>query len=587
MPGWLFPSLHDYRRDWLRADLIAGLTVWAVLIPEALAYAGIAGVSPVVGLYAAPGALLLYAAFGSSRHLVVGPMSATAALSASVVAQYAAAGSGTFVVMTAALAICVGIAALLAGLLRLGFLASFISEPVQKGFIVGLAMTIIVGQLPDLFGIEKGHGDFFQKLWQVISNLGNTQVLTLIVGLGSLALVFGLKRFAPAVPGSLVAVFVGIIAVELFSLNDHGVAIVGHIQSGLPTLGVPQIGFHQYLNMAGGAIGVMLVGFAEGLGAARTYAAREHYDIDVNQELVGMGSANIAAGLSQGMVVNGSLSKTAVNGSSGAKSQVSGLIVAVMTILTLLLLTGLFEKLPEPTLAAIVIAAVIELVDVPALVRLYRVYSGRAGKAHGIAARPDFIAAIAALLGVTVFDTLPGLFIGIFASLMLLLYWTARPRVATLGHIPGTDGEYADTEHHPRYETDPGVVIQRVESGLFFGNAQRVRETLRHVAHRKGVYAIVLDAATVPYIDVTAADMLAQTADDLYDRGVSLYVAGQIGEVRDVIRETGTAPKLKAYRDLQSAVDAARSAHGNFDRKDAERRSPAPPRRPRRRPPAG
>ena len=557
MPRWLFPSLRGYRSSWLRGDLIAGLTVWAVLVPEALAYASIAGVSPVVGLYAAPGALLLYAAFGSSRHLIVGPMSATAALSAATIGEYAAGGSGQFAALTAALAISVGMAALIAGLLRLGFLANFISEPVQKGFIVGLALTIIVGQLPDLFGVSKGSGDFFQKLWHVIINLGHTHVLTLVVGLASLAIVLGLRRVAPAIPGSLVAVAAGIIAVEVFKLNDHGVAIVGHVASGLPSLGVPHVGFQQYLKLVGSGIGVMLVGFAEGLGAARTYAARHHYDVDANDELIGLGTANLAAGLSSGMVVNGSLSKTAVNGSAGANTQLSGLLVAVLTILTLLLLTGLFEKLPEPTLAAIVVAAVIELVDFPAIVRLYRVYSGRLGRAYGVAARPDFIGAVAALLGVTIFDTLPGLFIGIGVSLTLLLYWSSRPRVATLGEVPGSDGEYRDVEGHPEYPTPDGVAIRRVESGLFFANADRVRQTLREAAAQPGVHAVVLDAATVPYIDVSAAEMLAQSAEELSSRGAKLIVAGQIGEVRDVIRATGASTDLEAYPDLRRAVTAA------------------------------
>ena len=557
MPGWLFASLRGYQRTWLRGDVIAGLTVWAVLIPEALAYASIAGVSPVVGLYAAPGALLLYAAFGSSRHLVTGPMSATAALSAATVGEYAAGGGGQFAALTAALAISAGMAALIAGLLRLGFLANFISEPVQKGFIVGLALTIIVGQLPDLFGVSKGSGDFFQKLWHLIVNLGHTHVLTLVVGLASLAIVVGLRRFAPAIPGSLVAVAAGIAAVEVFNLNDHGVEIVGHVASGLPSLGVPDVSFQQYLKLTAGGIGVMLVGFAEGLGAARTYAARHHYDVAANAELIGLGTANLASGLSSGMVVNGSLSKTAVNGSAGANTQLSGLLVAVLTVLTLLLLTGLFEKLPEPTLAAIVVAAVVELVDVPAIVRLYRVYSRRLGRAYGVASRPDFIAAVAALLGVTVFDTLPGLFIGIAVSLVLLLYRASRPRIATLGEIPGSGGSYADVEGHPDYRPRRGVAILRVESGLFFANADRVREALREAAAPPDVKAVVLDAATVPYVDVSASEMLAQCAEDLAAGGVTLSVAGQIGEVRDVIRETGVAPKLRSYRDLRTAVEAA------------------------------
>jgi sulfate permease, SulP family len=560
MTSWLFPTLRGYRREWLRGDLIAGLTVWAVLIPEALAYASIAGVSPVVGLYAAPGALIFYAAFGSSRHLVTGPMSATAALSAAAVAQYAAAGSSQFTMFTAALAISAGIVAIIAGLLRLGFLANFISEPVMKGFIVGLALTIIAGQLPDLFGVEKGSGDFFQKVWDVITKLGDTHVLTLVVGLGSLAIVLGLRRLAPAVPASLVAVLAGVLATTLFHLDKHGVEIVGHINRGLPSLGVPHLSLQDYLRLAGSGVGVMLVGFAEGLGAAKTYAARHHYDVDANREMLGLGAANVASGLSSGMVVNGSLSKTAVNGSAGANSQLSGLLVAAMTILTLLLLTGLFEKLPEATLAAVVIAAVMELVDVPGIRRLYRVYSRRVVRAYGVAARPDFIGAIAALLGVTVFDTLPGLFIGIATSLIVLLYWSSRPRIAELGRVPGTD-QWADVEKHPENEIVPGIVVVRVDSGLYFANADWVRTHLRHAAARPGTKAVVLDGGTAPFLDVTSAEMLGQAADDLSRRGVNLLLARDIGEVRDVLRSSDIGPQLqRTYPTVQDAVDAVQAA---------------------------
>ena len=292
----LFPSLRGYDTGWLRGDLVAGLTVWAVLVPEALAYASIAGVSPVVGLYAAPGALLLYAAFGSSRHLVVGPMSATAALSAAAVAEVAVPGSAGFLAHTTALAITTGVIALAAGLLRLGFLASFISEPVLKGFIIGLALTIVAGQLPDLFGVEGGGGNFFEKLWHLLANLDQTSLTTLAVGLASLALVLGLRRFAPVVPGSLVVVLLGIGAVGLLGLDGHGVAIVGQIDSGLPALGTPDVAAADYLALAAAASGVMLVGFAEGLGAAKTYAAAHHYEVDANRELLGLGAANLGPG---------------------------------------------------------------------------------------------------------------------------------------------------------------------------------------------------------------------------------------------------------------------------------------------------
>ncbi|HTN80211.1 MAG TPA: SulP family inorganic anion transporter [Acidimicrobiales bacterium] len=555
----LFTSLtHGYQRKWLRGDVIAGLTVWAVLVPEALAYASIAGVSPVVGLYAAPGALLLYAAFGSSRQLVTGPMAATAALSAAAVGSLAAGGSDEFVQLTITLAITVGIIAIIAGLLRLGFLANFISEPVLKGFIIGLALTIIVGQLPKLFGVPKGEGAFFRQLWHLLTDLDQTSAVTLLVGVASLALVLGLKRWLPIVPGSLVTVLLGIAAVHVFDLATHGVAIVGQIESGLPSLGFPNVAAHSYLDLAPAAIGVMLVGFAEALGAGNTYAEKNHYEIDPNRELIALGAANLGAGLSSGMVVNGSLSKTAVNASAGARSQLSGLVVAVLTIVTLLFLTGLFEDLPEATLAAVVIAALIDLVDVPSLVRLYRLHTAGLGRIYGFAARPDFISALAALFGVLIFDTLPGLFIGIGVSLTLLLYRASRPNIAVLGRVPGSTGDYADIQRNARNQPVPGVAVLRVESGLFFANADTIRkDVLAHAAD--GTKAIVLDGETVPFIDVTAAQMLETLAEDLERDGIQLLLARDVGQVRDVLsRQQRDRPvAIRAFPTVQAAVTAA------------------------------
>lgn len=557
---FLFRSLGGYQRSWLRGDLIAGLTVWAVLVPEALAYASIAGVSPVVGLYAAPGALILYAALGSSRQLVVGPMAATAALSAATVAAMVPVGSDRFAALTAGLAITTGLAALLAGVLRLGFLASFISEPVLKGFIVGLALTIIIGQVPKLFGISKGAGDFFEQLWHVLTHLGDTQGLTLLVGALSLATIFGLRRFAPAIPGSLVAVLLGIAAVKLFHLDHHGVEIVGPIKSGLPSLGLPKLHGSDVGALAAGGIGVMLVGFAEGLGAAKTYAAREHQQIDANRELLGLGGANLASSLCGGMVVNGSLSKTAVNVSAGARSQLSGLVVAALTVITLLVLTGLFEDLPEATLSAIVIAAVIELVDIPGLVKLYHAYSRRLGREFGFVARPDFIAAVAALLGVTLFDTLPGLFIGITASLLLLVYRASRPYIATLGRTAGPEGHYRDIDRHPDAQLPDHIAVLRVESGLYFANADAVRSKILEAASADGIEAVVLDAESIPFIDVTASRMLADLAEELQHRHVELVIARDIGQVRDVLRNVVDNPALdQVYATVQAAVDAVRA----------------------------
>jgi SulP family sulfate permease len=301
----------------------------------------------------------------------------------------------------------------------------------------------------------------------------------------------------------------------------------------------------------------MLVGFAEGLGAAKTYAARHHYEVDANRELLGLGAANLGSGLSSGMVVNGSLSKTAVNGGAGARSQVSGLVVAGLTILTLLFLTGLFESLPQATLAAVVIAAVIELVDIAALTALWRIATRQLRGIYGIAARPDFIAAVAALAGVLIFDTLPGLVIGVVVSLLLLLYRASRPHVAVLGQVPGMPGQYGDLQRHPENERQPGVALLRVEGGLFFANADTVRDAVRAHAAEPGTRAVVLDAETAPYIDVSAARMLIQLAGDLRRSGVELVIARDVGQVRDVLRRAETEATLpRAYPTVRDAVQA-------------------------------
>ncbi|MET0188172.1 MAG: SulP family inorganic anion transporter, partial [Pseudonocardia sediminis] len=420
MTGRVAPSLRGYRRSFLRPDLVAGATVWAVLVPESLAYATIAGVPPVVGLYAAVPALVLYALVGSSKHLVVGPMAATAALSAGVVADLGGGGLDP-VALTTALAVTVGLVGIVAGAFRLGFLASFISAPVLKGFIVGLALTIAVGQLPALVGIGKGEGDFFAQLRHLLTHLGDADPLSVATGAGTLVVVLGLRRWLPKVPGSLVAVALAITAVAVLHLDTRGVDVVGPITAGLPSPGLPPVPFSGYLQLVAGALGVALVGFAEGLGAAKTYASRHGYEVDPNRELLGLGVANLGSGLVSGMVVNGSLSKTAVNGAAGARTEMSGLIAAALTVVTLLFLTGLFTRLPEPALAAIVIAAVIELIDLRAIAVLYRMWTRRLGTIYGLAARADFAAALAAQLGVLVLDTLPGLFNGITLSLLLLL----------------------------------------------------------------------------------------------------------------------------------------------------------------------
>ncbi len=552
------PSFTGFDRAWVRPDLVAGLTVWAVLVPESLAYATIAGVPPVVGLYAAVPALLLYAVVGSSRHLVVSPMSATAALSIGVVTTVSS-DPADVVVLTTALALATGLVALAAGFLRLGFLASFISEPVLKGFIIGLALTIMIGQLPDLVGVEKGSGSFFEKGWDLLTRLPETDGLTVAVGATSLLVLLALRRVLPLVPGSLLVALAGIAAVVLLDLDDDGLAVVGHIDAGLPSVGLPDVSGGQLVDLIGAAVGVMLVGFAEGLGAAKTYAARAGYDVDPNRELLGLGAANLGSGLASGMVVNGSLSKTAVNGAAGARSQLSGMTAAVLTLVTLLFLTGLFERLPDATLAAIVVAAVVELVDVASLRRLWRVRSGQLASVYRLTSRADFVAAVAALLGVLVFDTLPGLAIGIAVSLALLIARTSRPHVARLAPV-GTppDRAWVDVSRTHGYPTVPGVLVIRVEAPLVFANADVVRGQVRQLTlEEPGPHLVVMDMRSTPSVDVTAAAMLVQLRADVRRAGAELVLAGDIGQVRDVLATADPDGEPPLYRTVDAAIAAA------------------------------
>ena len=551
----VFPSLRNYQRDWVRGDVVAGLTVWAVLVPSALAYATIAGVSPVVGLYAAPAAMILYAALGSSRQLITGPSAAAAALSAAVVGNAVAGDGDQFLVTTAALAVCVGVAALIAGLLRLGFLANFISEPVLKGFIIGLSLTIMAGQVPKLFGVEPGTGDFFERVWDFLVNIGETNWLTLLVGIVSLAVLFGFPRLIPAIPATLAAVVLGIGSVELFGLGAHGVAIVGSIDSGLPSLALPDLSLDRFGSLTAAALGVMLVGFAESLGTAKIYAQRENRGVDPNRELIGLGAANLGAGISGGFVVNGSLSRTAVNNTAGGRTQLVGLIAAGLTILTLLFLTDYFESLPVATLAAVVIVALIDLIDFAALRDFYRVYSSRLGRAYGFAARMDFVAAVAAMLAVMIFGTLAGLFIGVLVSLLLLLYRASRPPVAELGRVPGASGHFSDLDRHPENRRVEGITVLRVEGGLFFANADAIAAEIRRAAQRDDVHAIVIDAETMPFIDVTAAQILDRMARELRADGVRLVIARNVGQVRDVLGAAlGNSLLDAAYPTVDEAV---------------------------------
>ncbi len=515
----LLDWLPHYRQRWLRPDVVAAAAVWAVLVPEGMAYASLAGLPPETGLFAALAPLLAYAALGTCRQLTVGPSSAIAAFSAAAVAPLAAGDGGRFIALSALLALMVGALLLVAGLTRLGFIADFFARPVLTGFVAGLALVIGVGQVYKLLGVEGGGTSFFGKLEVLARQLGSTSLLTLAVGLAALGVIFALRAYAPKVPSALVAVVLGIAAVAVFGLDSHGVQVVGAIPAGLPTPTIPSFSLADVTDMAPDAFALALIAFAESVAGARAFAARHGYEVNADQELVALGVANLGAGLLQGFSVDASLSRSAVNDSSGVRTQLSGVILFGFLIVTMLLLMPLFHDLPEAVLGAIVIAAVAHLVDVAALRRLWRVD------------RTDFLLALLCFAGVLVFGILVGLLVAVVVSLLALVFRAYRPSSAVLGRAPGAmDDEtyrFRGVRDHPEYETFPGLVILRVEGELFFANARWFRETVRSLVRGQSppVREVLVHAGAVPYIDTTAAATLRELIAELYESEVELHFA--------------------------------------------------------------
>ena len=511
--------LPKYERRWLRPDVIAAAAVWAILVPEGIAYASLAGLPPAAGLFAALAPLLAYAVLGTCRQLTVGPSSAVAAYSAAAVAKVAFGDSARFIALSALLAVLVGLLLLIAGLARAGFIADFFARPVLTGFVAGLALVIGVGQISKLVGVEGGGTGFFGKLGVLIPQLGETSLLTLALGIVALVVIFALRAYAPRVPAMLAAVVLGIAAVAVFNLQDHGVAVVGTIPGGLPSLAIPSFRLGDVTALLPDALALALICFAESVGGARAIAARHHYEVDADQELVALGVANLGAGLLQGFAVDASLSRSAVADSSGVKSQLSNVTLFCFLVVTMLFLMPLFHDLPEAVLGAIVIAAVSHLVDVPALRRLRHTDP------------TDFVLAILCFAGVLVFGLLIGLAIAVVVSMLALVYRAYRPTSAVLGRAPGAvDDEllrYRGIEDHPDCETFPGLVILRVDGELFFANARWFRETVRSLVRGQTppVRELLVHVGAVPRMDTTAATMLKELIPELHETGVELAFA--------------------------------------------------------------
>jgi high affinity sulfate transporter 1 len=532
-------NLTSYRKQWLRKDVVAGLVLTALLVPQGMAYAELAGLPPITGLYTSILCLIAYTLFGPSKILVLGPDSSLGPMIAATIIPLVDANQDPerAIALASTLALLVGAIITFAGLAKLGFIADLISKPTIIGYMNGLAVTILVGQLPKLFGFSVDADGFIHELGGFLRGVadGKTVGAALAVGLLGLAVILGLQRWLPRVPGVLVAVVASIAIAALFDLAEHGVSLVGRLPEGFPPFTVPDVRFSDLAPLAGGALGIALVSLTDTISTASSFAARSGEEVDGQREMIGIGTANLAAGLFQGFPVSTSGSRTAVAEQAGAKTQVTGLIGAASIVLILLFFPGLLRNLPQPTLAAVVIAASVSLADIPQTMRLYRIR------------RTEFLLSIAAFLGVVLLGVLPGIALAVALSIGNVFRRAWWPYQTVLGRVPGVRG-YHDVGSYPDASVLPKCVIFRFDAPLFFANARTFREQVRVLARAEPRPSwIVVAAEPITDVDTTAADMLRDLDEDLNADGVHLVFA----EMKDPVRE-----KIDRY-ELTRAIDPA------------------------------
>jgi sulfate permease, SulP family len=542
--GWL----QTYRRDWLLPDFLAGLALWAVMVPEGMAYSEILGVPPIMGLYTIVPPLLAYALLGTSRLLVVGPDTATGLISALGVGAIAAQGTAEFNTLTSTLAMLIGVFFLLFGALRMGWVAAFIPTPVMRGFIEGLICVTIIGQVPHLLGISGTSGNFFAKLWYVLNHLSDVGLAPVLTGLLSLALMLVFRRFAPSVPAALVVLVLATIAVSLLGGEARGVDVVGSLPSGLPRFMVPKVDLATLQELAPAALAIVLVGYAEALGAAKAAAAQGGGDIDPNQELLAHGPANLFSGFFGGFLAVGSLSKTSVAMAAGARSQVANIVAAGLCLLTLVLLTPLFRDMPHPALAAIVIAAMLHLSKPNYLRELF----ARSGW--------EFVVATVVIAGELTLGVLHGIALGVVLALLLLIYRTSHPHGAVVGQLPGTEA-YRDIHRHPDALTFPGLLIWRAGGDLFFASIGHFNDGLKAAlaSSRPRVTHVLLDADSVNFIDTSAADALLISIRHFQNQGITFAFARVRDSVREPMRLAGIEAIVGPENFLERVTDGVRA----------------------------
>jgi SulP family sulfate permease len=565
--------LPRYDRSWLSLDVLAGLTLWGLVVPEAMAYAGIAGLPPQAGLYTLVASLLIYALLGTSRHLMVGGTSASAALLASSVAAALVATAATnaaepqtYATYAAAFVLVTGLVFLLAGVVRLGFITQFLSKPVMDGFVMGLAVFVAVGQLNKLFGVDKPDGNTVERLLGIIRELPGADWTTFLVGAGALAALFLLPRVDKRIPAGLVVLFGAIALSSVLGLEGRGVEVVGTLPQGLPSLSLPAVPLVDYLAMVLPAIGVLLVVFSEALGVAHEFAEKHGYEVDSDQELNAHAVANIASGLFGGLIAGGSMSASAVKEGAGARTQVSNLVTWVATLITLVFLTPLFGPLPEAVLAALIIHAVWHIITSRKLLRLR----------HEAPVEVWF--GVLAMAGVLLVDVLEGMIIGLVASLAFVIYRSSKPHISSLGRLPGEPGAYGDLARHPEGTPVPGVLIVRPDAPLYYANALTFRDhvnaTLRAMDPRPR--SVILDCSAQDQLDLTTTEALRGLVSQLDQQGVTMVFADVHEPVVVSARAAGLFGSAFEDRVFRTVDAAVRSVMGDGNGTDDSRASTGP-----------
>lgn len=563
--------LREYQRSWLGSDLVAGLVLTALLVPVGMGYAQAAGLPPITGLYATIVPLVAYAAFGPSRVMVLGPDSSLAAVIAAVILPLGGDDPETAVALAGALAVLTGLIILVAGMAKLGFVTELLSRPVQLGYLYGIAVTILVGQLPRLCGFSIEGRGLLPEIRDFAQGVADGQVnrAALAVGVTGIAVILVLKRFRRTVPGVAVAVLIGIAAVAILDLDAEGVRVLGVLPQGLPTFAFPAVELADLGALFGGALGIALVAVADTTVLSQSLAAQREETVDPNQELRALGAANLAAGVFQGFAISSSASRTPVAVAAGARSQLTPLVGALAIALLLVAAPGLLRDLPLPILAAVVITAALGLIDAPAVRRLYKVR------------RSEFVLWLAAFGGVALLGVLRGIFVAIVLSLGDFVRRAWRPHDAVLGREDELKG-YHDIDRHPNARLIPGLLLYRFDAPLFFANAgyfrRRVRRLVAEATHP--VRWVVVAAEPITDIDTTAADTLRQVLEELRQQQVTLAFAELKGPVKDRLERYGLYDAVgpdRFFPTVGTAVDGYVEATGTAWVDWEERRAPAPP----------